>query len=519
LGKTLGTESGLLSNAYKYNPKALKEAQEAMLVRARPIGQDPYINMAESLRAKEAAGEPLKWYQKNLLNPQTNPDILAREKYHGQWFADNPSDLDFYINPATRNFANDAQIELLKARMPKSEAAKYNIKNFEDAKTLSNLHDSEYILPKDMVQQLERYPVDELPKLIKEYKQLNTPHWLKGYPESKISKLIPESIPGTTATGSGNLNAGISPQLIKNTIGTGNKVGANILNKAYISPFFSKAFNRYSPLNLIKGYGLKLEGAVKPLGNVLGKSIKNNKLTGSKPLFGKAKELSTQIGKTDASNIYATKFDDAVESSNIRLGEANPQGRFSRKSNATFPIQTKAGVNRYDLPISDPGVTLHRRLPFSNKYVPIDKQKLMNNKFQWSTTGAGLQNVAEKYGKGVVGSTLGYGAYNAYNFDKNKPETFATPEEIELVNEYNNGQFAESDVPSRAEMFKRGAKEAYESPLDYAKNPYFVNDIYQALKSAPEEKNGGSIESWEDDLDEEEIRLLKEAGFIVEELK
>ena len=31
--------------------------------------------------------------------------------------------------------------------------------------------------------------------------------------------------------------------------------------------------------------------------------------------------------------------------------------------------------------------------------------------------------------------------------------------------------------------------------------------------------NGGSIESWEDDLDEEEIRLLKEAGFIVEELK
>jgi hypothetical protein len=176
-------ESGLLSNAYKLNPLALKEAKEAMLVRARPVGQDPYINMAESLRAKEAAGETLKWYQKNLLNPQTNPQMAAREKYFGQWFADNPSDLDFYINPETRNFADDAQIEILKARMPKSEAAKYNVKNFEDAKPLSNLQDTEYILPKDMVQQAERYSVDDLPKLMEEYNQINTPHWLQGYKE------------------------------------------------------------------------------------------------------------------------------------------------------------------------------------------------------------------------------------------------------------------------------------------------------------------------------------------------
>jgi hypothetical protein len=178
--------SKLLPNAYKLNPKALKEAQEQILVRARPVGQDPYVNMAEQLRAKQAAGEQLTWYQKNLLNPQTNPQMAAREKYYGQWFADNPSDLDFYINPATRNFADDAQIEILKARMPKSEAAKYNVKNFEDAKTLSNLHDTEYILPKNMVQQAERYSVDDLSKLKEEYNQINKPHWLKGY--SKIPK-------------------------------------------------------------------------------------------------------------------------------------------------------------------------------------------------------------------------------------------------------------------------------------------------------------------------------------------
>lgn len=177
-----------LPNAYKLNPKALKEAQEQMLVRARPVGQDPYINMAEQLKAKQAAGEQLTWYQKNLLNPQTNPQMAAREKYFGQWFADNPSDLDFYINPGTRNFADDAQIEILKARMPKSEASKYNVKNFEDAKKLSNLHDTEFILPKDMVQQLERHSVDDLPKLIKEYNEINKPHWLKGYKEVEVPK-------------------------------------------------------------------------------------------------------------------------------------------------------------------------------------------------------------------------------------------------------------------------------------------------------------------------------------------
>jgi hypothetical protein len=188
------------------------------------------------------------------------------------------------------------------------------------------------------------------------------------------------------------------------------------------------------------------------------------------------------------------------------------------KSNATFPIETKAGVNRYDVPISDPGVELFRKYPFMNKYAKINKQKLMNGKFQWSTTGAGLQNVAEKYGKGVVLGGLGYGAYDAYNYDKNDRNTYLKPSEIKILDD-KNYILPESEKPSRAEMFKRGAKEAYESPLEYAKNPFFVNDIYQGLNSTPEEKNGGSIESWEDDLDDEEIRLLKEAGFIVEELK
>lgn len=192
--KALKTLPNKLPNLYKLNPWAAKEATEKMLVRARPVGQDPYVNMAENLRAKQAAGEELKWYQKNLLNPQTNPDMKAREKYFGQWFADNPSNLDYYINPATRNFSDNAQIEILKAQMPKELASKYSVKNFEDAKRLSNLPNSEYILPKDIIQKLEKYSLKDLPILQAEFNELNTPHWLKGYkPVEKPLKALPGS--------------------------------------------------------------------------------------------------------------------------------------------------------------------------------------------------------------------------------------------------------------------------------------------------------------------------------------
>lgn len=304
--------------------------------------------------------------------------------------------------------------------------------------------------------------------------------------ESKISKLIPERAPNTSVNTGSTLNAGISPQLIKNTIGPGNKVLANLADYAYFSPFFSKTLNKYNPLNLLR-LGKKLEGAVKPLGNVLGKSIKNNKLTGGKSLFGKAKLLSTQVGNKNLNQIYAAKFDGSIPGSQLQLSEANPQSWFGKTfRKPTYSIQNKAGNNLSEVPLYDQGVELFRKYPFMNRYAPINKQKLINGQFQWSTTGAGLQNVAEKYGKTAVIGGLGAGAYNAYNYDKNDPSK----------------------------------TESYTSPLEFVKNPdpYFVREIYQGLNPTQEEKNGGSIESWEDDLDEEEIKLLKEAGFIVEDV-
>jgi hypothetical protein len=76
-------------------------------------------------------------------------------------------------------------------------------------------------------------------------------------------------------------------------------------------------------------------------------------------------------------------------------------------------------------------------------------------------------------------------------------------------------------------MFKKGAKESYESPLEYVKDfdPYFIKTInnaaapYTGLPTILEEKQkGGNVESWEDELDDEEIRLLEKGGYIVERL-
>ena len=179
--KTLGTEEGLLSNAYKINPSALKENPEMFLYRARPVGQNVDMNMAAQMRAKQAAGEPLTWYQKNLLNPQTNPQLLAREKYYGQWFEKDPSRLDFYIQSGTRNFADDDVIEILRTRLPKKEAAKFNVSQFNDAKVLSASPETEFILPKDMITSAERFPESSWQQLIKEDKAFNKPHWWKGF--------------------------------------------------------------------------------------------------------------------------------------------------------------------------------------------------------------------------------------------------------------------------------------------------------------------------------------------------
>ena len=347
--------------------------------------------------------------------------------------------------------------------------------------------------------------------------------------EGKLAKFIPERAPSTPSTGGGNLNAGFSPELIQGAIGPKNKVIANIADKSYM-PFLNKAMNRISPLNWVPGYGKKLEGAIKPLGNVIGNSIENGKLVESKSLFNKAKglvkkgpdaDLTTKVGKTNASDIYSAKIDGSVDGSKIGLGSANQQGfigRNFRKGNASYPIQNNWGTGVKQVPLTDAGVSLNRRLPFSNRYVPIDKEKLMNNKFQWATTGAGLQKVGEKFGAAALTTGIGAGAIAGSTYD---PMSYVKDQDVADQIRLENGDPNDYiDLPTRTEAIMKGATDAMGAPSEYLKEGFIPNIIGatgEAIKGNL--KQGGTIEEvWEDELDEHTIALLRKAGYTVEEL-
>lgn len=187
-GKYLTTETPV-RNAYKYNPFSVKENPEMYLYRARPKGQDLDMNMAAQLKAKESTGQELKWWQKNITNTtESNPQLKAREKYYGRWFEKDPNRLDFYIDSGTSNFAEDDVIEILRTRLPKEEASKLNVSQFEDAKSLSASPETEFILPKETIGSAESFSVDDLNRLVEEDKVFNTPNWLTGYKQVPINK-------------------------------------------------------------------------------------------------------------------------------------------------------------------------------------------------------------------------------------------------------------------------------------------------------------------------------------------
>jgi len=599
-----------------------------------------------------------------------------------------------------------------------------------------------------------------------------------------LSKYIPESIPGTTTTGGGNLNAGISPELIQNFVGPKNKVLANVLDKTYL-PWLNKAANKINPLNWIPGYGNKLEGAVRPLGNTIGDVIEGGNLITPKSTFSKIKNkikpttneagktitetspiqftgppqrgghevisslgdlrtsgknwdktglssndllrddmlqyhgtfdgrpvvevkmpdgtsqhfykstgaagksarnaattegmwqpfggyapngntknwfikdgteltydgvkykpktvtidgksktltaydqladpaynhtgrplngydlvdqgkasvdkhgyesyygsktfqdmaenmdqalmrktgtksneelnnafnfnnrygnvdsytpgqkiapntttrvvkpevtkpITTKFGKTNAADIYSAHFDPDVAGSNIKFGEANKQGvlgRTFRKSHAEYPIQNKAGENLDNVPLTDPGVSLKRRKPFSNRYVDVNKQKLLNNEFQWSTTGAGLQRLGEKFGTaaglGVVGG-LGTAGAAAYNYN---PLDYYSAADRKYLETENTPLDELRPNTTRSDVFLKELGKNLISPIDYIKksaDPYMLRTIGDEIygdKKSDEYKQGGAIEEvWEDELDEHTIALLRKAGYTVEEL-
>ena len=197
LGKFLGTEEGLLSNAYKVNPLALKENPEMLLYRTQPKNFKAGITEEEEIKSlitdKIIKGEKVPiWLHGKLLKIQNDPEPFraALNQYHGQWFDKNPQRMEWYM----KGRLDDVEGDILRLKLPKQEGLSYNLKNFPEAQKASLNYDAEFIVPREKLFEAEKFSTNDLQQLIQEDAAFNKPHWLRGYKE------VPKELPGSPNT-------------------------------------------------------------------------------------------------------------------------------------------------------------------------------------------------------------------------------------------------------------------------------------------------------------------------------
>jgi hypothetical protein len=221
-----------------------------------------------------------------------------------------------------------------------------------------------------------------------------------------------------------------------------------------------------SPLNLIPGYGKKLSGknqTFRKFGNSLDDVIQRQALSpaGGSDLFRMGKNQIVSEGNWAARNQPSENYPGVFEAT---FDMNNPNANLS-----ALQIPNRSGVLMVDrqgkrlpeIPITEPGMSFNRRLPFSTRYVPIDKTKLMNNEFQLATQLPHLQSLAEKYGLALGGAGL-------YGYMRGGEE--GAKEKIDFINQYT--------VDPVLDVFKGG--------------------VDKATELLPEKKNGGWLDKYND---------------------
>ena len=177
------------------------------------------------------------------------------------------------------------------------------------------------------------------------------------------------------------------------------------------------SWNNYSPLNLIPGYGKRLVDESSSYPDFVGFRKFGNSIDDvieSKSLRPRGSGMGSQQTRLEGNwaesgrvnenypGVFEATMNPKVPGSNIQLQKV------PRRSGILGT--TKEGD--VEIPLTDPGLSFNRRLPFSNRYVSIDKDKLINDEFQMSTLAPSLQSLAEKYaiwsGLGAGAGALGY---------------------------------------------------------------------------------------------------------------
>ena len=220
-------------------------------------------------------------------------------------------------------------------------------------------------------------------------------------------------VKGLQALGKNPINVGRMANI--GTIGTVNTLAKNIapimIHPARI-PLFGATIEKMgpftgSPLNALPFYGNKMNPvdgtAFRKFGDSLDYVKMFEELNPSHgPLLRKGKTQIMTEGNWAALNepnenysgVFGAQFDKNVPGSDLG---------FQTISNRNGVLVTDAlGKRKPSIPLSEPGLSFHRRLPFSNRYIPVNMDKLRNDEFDWRSQGGNLQSLIERYGYGAA---------------------------------------------------------------------------------------------------------------------
>ncbi len=459
LGKQLGTKTGLLSNAYKINPFAFKPNPEAYY---RMIGKEGYADALESgvIRPPQTT----RIFDQSSQQFIDIPIAAYDDAYYNSQF---PLDRKWYPNSIKRTDPKKAAI---------AKKAGYQGPYMAEVTGDSHLFErgenvAAYTGPN--ASQTVTYSKEHIPITnpnLKFYKE----HWLKGYKE------VPVELPGSPNAYGNVQKAGfmnplaLADRVIPRLPTPGNYFGVE------------GSWNNLSPLNIIPGYGKKLSNTTDKLpvgfrkfGNSLDDVISSKTL---KPKSGNrmgAKQIESEgnwaeQGKVNEAynGVFEATMNPNIEGSNIKLQNINNR-------NGIVGTTKEGDVA---IPLTDSGLSFNRRLPFSNKYVPINKQKLLDNKFQLATQLPHVQSLIEKYG-----IAAGHAAVLGY---------------------ISNGE--------------KGVKENLKTINKYSVDPVinWSKKEWDSLKKAINKKEeGGLVNDYIDTkLTPEEIEWYKSQGYDIEEL-
>jgi hypothetical protein len=171
-----------IQNTYKINPWAVKENPEMFLYRAEPKNFNTQSTV-DFMKQEIAAGREKPWYKGVIKSyEEGHPKLVAQNDFHGQWFEKDPSRLDFYLNSGDKYDA-DTHMNIFRKKIPTAQAKEFSVLNNEKANVISASPNTEFVLPRNMVESAEIFPQSSWQDLIQQDKTFNTPHWLKGYKE------------------------------------------------------------------------------------------------------------------------------------------------------------------------------------------------------------------------------------------------------------------------------------------------------------------------------------------------